>query len=878
MSGDDFDGHRGGGRFGSSSYSQIPSDDAEWCQAEAEMSGLAAPRPHWSPSKRLAAELSMEPRGRPEGEHATDREGRLWGLGAAQRVLTVATGLLAGAATLGGFSLGAAQLRRLVALDASGRLGAGTTEPLPRKKLVVVVPEKPDWKHGWGPSHDRASHKNAHASVSSASTGLAQLTSIPMGNEALWGEVKLRSGLCLQTSCHGEHVQGHRRLSRRWHSFGTDTACRLQNSANVSSAENLVLVRTAQSLASCKIMCRLSTGCVGIEYSANASWCQIWKWPVRGARKERGRECLGLAGGFEEKGGEAASSHTVAWHGGNRRLMSRTLFSPSTPPPPPRASKVSVCMARCDSSEEDQQWFYDAPMKFIRTWSNLCLEVDKLGTDRSHVHAAPCDVNSDRQRWEYNLTNGAIQTWWRNGGVAWCLDTPQGLMSRGEVQMFICFPGDRNQAWNFGDGPWVPASPALASGVTKGLPTACPNHFTLPPPPTKATEHNGIALEDTCFNWTDRHQQANHVFIIGDWGGIFSKSRTPMLQPADHRSRVFNDHHRNFVAGVDDWAQLRVAEQMRKRAAKSHPDYVLNVGDNFYWGGVGSSGDYGQGQGQVCGGMDAQAFAEPGFSKKVASGQWEKIFEEIYWGDGLDGKQWLGVLGNHDYGGFKFTAAWDQAIGYTWVRDSTRRWMTPAQYWSAKVWYPNFSVDYFFVDTNHLDAHFANEDPWHNVCSGEHNPEGAQCASTGPSSIQDCKGWFARLWDDQFGWLERGLSASTAEWQIVVSHFPAISMASNWTYLSRKYGIDLIVSGHTHSQMVVYLEDNFLGETAYIISGGGGGITSEGVPSITGDDDQYGFMDMTLTRQELIIEQVSHGGKLRGTTRVKQRLPRATVL
>ena len=81
------------------------------------------------------------------------------------------------------------------------------------------------------------------------------------------------------------------------------------------------------------------------------------------------------------------------------------------------------------------------------------------------------------------------------------------------------------------------------------------------------------------------------------------------------------------------------------------------------------------------------------------------VFEDVYNASSLQGKQWLGVLGNHDYGGYRFTAGWDQAIGYTWVKPADAvlgRWMTPAQYWGTRVQYSTYSVDYYFVDSNHF--------------------------------------------------------------------------------------------------------------------------------------------------------------------------------
>lgn len=394
------------------------------------------------------------------------------------------------------------------------------------------------------------------------------------------------------------------------------------------------------------------------------------------------------------------------------------------------------------------------------------------------------------------------------------------------------------------------ASCALIPQVAAG---PCVPRFVAPPAPLHATDLNGISIPPACFPSSHDGEggddkKENHVFVIGDWGGVqVGPGAAPV--PADHRAPQFVGHHRPFVHGADDSAQQKVAEQMQIRANATNPDYIINVGDNFYWGGVKTH----------CG--------APTF-KHINTGQWHGIFENVYHGPGIDGKQWLGVLGNHDYGGYLFTAGWDQSIGYTWGGPtSTGRWMTPAQYWRTRAIYDDFSVDYYFVDSNVFNAGDPNSDGGHNLCGLQHNTLPDSCGPQGPTSVFDCPGWFGRLWVDQLRWLDLELPKSTADWQIVVTHFPPIYWGeAEWAHLADKHGIDVFITGHTHKQYVTR-GNGPMNETLVVISGGGGGITSEGAPDKDGYDDMYGFMDIHLSKGEIVVEAISHGGVLRSRTR-----------
>ena len=180
-------------------------------------------------------------------------------------------------------------------------------------------------------------------------------------------------------------------------------------------------------------------------------------------------------------------------------------------------------------------------------------------------------------------------------------------------------------------------------------------------PPSNVKAHNGAAWETMRISGTD----VKHIFAVGDWGSLmgtgsgapkaiiqYKGGHTPGPHTmARHRGAGCTTKDMTGCMGytamcpqncffdpkIDLHAQSLVAEQMKKRAPQSNPDFVLNVGDNFYWGGIETE----------CGHPMSQIHPQ-------TQAQFNVIFEQVYKGPGLDGKPWLSVFGNHDLGGFQF--------------------------------------------------------------------------------------------------------------------------------------------------------------------------------------------------------------------------------
>lgn len=354
------------------------------------------------------------------------------------------------------------------------------------------------------------------------------------------------------------------------------------------------------------------------------------------------------------------------------------------------------------------------------------------------------------------------------------------------------------------------------------------------------TQFEGVALPILDFGSTGASgvsgSEEVHVFAVGDWGTLL-----PGHFPAPNVRPTGSDNlcpdKCDYVHGIDDKAQLLVAEQMKRRAASSNPQYVLNVGDNFYWGGIT----------ETCGLGTWQASA-----KTIA--EFAQVWKSVY--GSLTSKPWISALGNHDYGGWQFNMGWDQQIAYSFT-DSN--WVMPARYFSKQMLHPGFSVEYFVIDSNAFDAMSPDEDPRHNICSSEHNPVGATCESIGgPSSPEGCAKWFWDSYRVQQAWLEKKLAASTADWQVVVTHFPCGHDARWYAKLHQQFGLDLLVTGHRHNQEL-WDHSGTLGGLTCIVTGGGGGVTSEAAPK--GDmSSQYGFFDLTLSKSAIQVELVNFNG------------------
>jgi hypothetical protein len=355
--------------------------------------------------------------------------------------------------------------------------------------------------------------------------------------------------------------------------------------------------------------------------------------------------------------------------------------------------------------------------------------------------------------------------------------------------------------------------------------------------PSRADQYDGIE-DKRPVEIVDKDGSAS-VFVVGDWGATL---------PA----------HITFASnGVDGNAQITVADAMKNRAAWADPQYVLNVGDNFYVEGLQHS-------------CNAPPNDVADTTRAAFSSAWQGIYGP------LANKPWLSVLGNHDYGGWRFDKGWPQQIGYSFMNYN---WIMPARYFMKRMTHPDFVVDYFMIDSNAYDAKDAPSDD-HNICSAHNYGGVSTCANNGGvPNIASCKSWFWDSYAKQKQWLTDKISKSNADWKVVVTHFPCGYDSGFYKELKKTHGLDLIATGHRHQQELwkpdtksKYVQ-GFLkandwdgSAPACVVSGGGGGIVSQKFAYADYGEDLlwYGFFHLTINKKWMNIELVGVDGKVSG--------------
>uniref|UniRef100_A0A914IC18 Tartrate-resistant acid phosphatase type 5 n=1 Tax=Globodera rostochiensis TaxID=31243 RepID=A0A914IC18_GLORO len=244
-------------------------------------------------------------------------------------------------------------------------------------------------------------------------------------------------------------------------------------------------------------------------------------------------------------------------------------------------------------------------------------------------------------------------------------------------------------------------------------------------------------------------------FIIGDMGG------SSMWQPVN----PYTTH-----------AQRSVAAAMKILAKDEQPQFVVNLGDNFYWNGV----------------------------REVKDGRFESTFENVYDKPLLD-VPWYPILGNHDRHGSA-----QAQIDYT-QRTGSSRWTFPAES-ENKPWYKvkyefgstsknkkNTVVEFLMIDT--ILKCGETED----IKSDSYLAWIFHESNKNPKEPLPGKDKFAKEQDD---WMKQSIEQSNANYLFVVGHYPM-------------YSFTAYLSGHDHNLQHLQLTQSDGNTFDYIISGAG---------------------------------------------------------
>ncbi|MGE4480467.1 purple acid phosphatase family protein [Acidocella sp.] len=263
---------------------------------------------------------------------------------------------------------------------------------------------------------------------------------------------------------------------------------------------------------------------------------------------------------------------------------------------------------------------------------------------------------------------------------------------------------------------------------------------------------------------------------------------------------------------VGDWGrhghhhQRAVARQMARTAHEIGSLHTVSVGDNFYENGV----------------------------ESVTDPQWQSSFEHVYTEASLQ-TPWKAILGNHDYRGNV-----QAQLDYT---RHSQRWQMPARYYMETTALPGGAMAaFYYLDTSPFIKKY----------------HGTRVAVDGQNS------------QEQLDWLDAKLTASKAEWNIVIGHHPIYTAQSDMdgydhdqpdliarlNPILRKHHVPIYICGHDHILQAVRMEG-----ICYVCTGAGS-ETYRPEPAIRGGfaSGAHGFMVARLSGGQLDYSLVDERG------------------
>ncbi|XP_031550025.1 tartrate-resistant acid phosphatase type 5-like [Actinia tenebrosa] len=253
------------------------------------------------------------------------------------------------------------------------------------------------------------------------------------------------------------------------------------------------------------------------------------------------------------------------------------------------------------------------------------------------------------------------------------------------------------------------------------------------------------------FSTSVKRDQLNFI-VLGDWGGLnFFPYKTPI--------------------------ESAVAKQMSKTSEQLGAQFIVALGDNFYFSGV----------------------------KNVNDKRFEETFENVFSSKSLQ-IPWYFCAGNHDhYGNASAQIAYSQ---------KSNRWNFPYYYYTKDWTIPGTDkkLQLVMIDTVLLCGNTV-----HDFLGGNN--------AQGPDSIDDA--------EVQWSWLEKTLKSSQAQYLLVGGHFPVWSIAEHGPTqclverlkpLLEKYDVTAYLSGHDHN--LQHIKDP-KSSVDYFVSGSGAYVANK---------------------------------------------------